>query len=128
MKQFFSVCPFIIIFHNILYFSCTGPEDDPFRPCFGCEGFRARQIYGSDYYNDIERSFISRQTGERFETTRQSRRIVCRNRRNIDSCRLRIDRGMQLRKETYSRVQEFVQSEQYLTQEDTDILRFFIRK
>ena len=126
LNAIFSVCPFIIIFHNILYFSCTGPEDDPFRPCFGCEGFRARQIYGSDYYNDIERSFISRQTGERFQTTRQSRRTVCRNGRA--NCKLRIDRGMQLRQRSYARAQEFVQSEQYLTQEDTDILRFFIRK
>ena len=35
---------------------------------------------------------------------------------------------MQLRQRSYARAQEFVQSEQYLTQEDTDILRFFIRK
>ena len=108
-----------------LVFSCIGPEDDPFRPCFGCEGFKARYIYGSDYQNDIERSYNSRQTGETFEATRQSKRILCRNGRSF--CRLRIDRGMQLRKKTYARAQEFVQSEQYLSQEDIDILRFFVR-
>jgi len=106
--------------------NCTGQEDDPFRPCFGCEGFVARQIFGSDYYNDRERSFISRQTGENFQTTKQSRRLICRNGRQ--NCRLRVSRGMQLRKRTYARAQEFVQSEQYLTEEDTNILRYYIRR
>ena len=115
----------ISISHHLI-FSCTGHEDDPFRPCFGCEGFVARQIYGIDYYNDIERSFISRQTGENFQTTKQSRRVICRNGRQ--NCQLRVSRGIQLRKRTYARVLEFIQSEQYLTQEDTDILRYYIRR
>ena len=113
----------ISISHHLIL-SCTGHEDDPFRPCFGCEGFVARQIFGSDYYNDIERSFISRQTSENFETTKQSRRLICRNGRQ--KCRLRVSRGMQLRKRTYARAQEFIQSEQYLTEEDTNILRYYI--
>ena len=116
---------FIQVYITFFAFSCSGPKDDPFRPCFGCEGASARNIYGNDYFNDIERSFISRQTGERFQTTRQSRRLVCRNGRA--NCRLRVDRGVQLRRRTYARAQQFVQSEQYLTDEDTDILRRYIK-
>ena len=106
-------------------FSCTDVDDDPFRPCFACEGFEARQVYGRDYYEPIENDFISRQSGERFQTTRQSRRLVCRGGRSI--CRLRVDRAMQFRQRSYSESLQFIQSEQYLTSEDTDILRFFKR-
>ena len=105
--------------------SCSGPGDDPFRPCFECEDSSARIIYGKDYYNDSERSFFSRQTGESFQTTRQSKRIVCRNGRA--NCNLRVDRGVQLRGRSYTRIQEFIQLEQYLTQEDLDILRFYLQ-
>ena len=112
-----------------MVFSCIGPEDDPFRPCFGCEGFKARYIYGNDYHNDIERSFISRQTGEHFQATRQSKRIVCRNGRR--NCRLRVDPGVQLRKRIKQIQRKFKRfkrkSEQYLSQEDIDILRFYIK-
>ena len=86
----------------------------------------ARIIYGNDYHNDIERSFFSRQTGERFQTTRQSKRVVCRSGRS--SCNLRVDRGAQLRSKDYARTQRFIQSEQYLTNDDMDILRFYFKR
>ena len=60
-----------------------------------------------------------------FQTTRQSKRIVCRNGRA--NCKLRVDRAMQLRQRSYNDTLQFVQSEQYLTPEDTDIIRFIRR-
>ena len=116
---------FSIILILLAIFSCIDEQDDPFRPCFACEGFEARQVYGRDYYEPIESNFISRQSGERFETTRQSRRLVCRSGRA--NCRLRVDRAMQFRQRSYEQALQFVQSEQYLTPEDTDILRFYKR-
>ena len=106
-------------------FRCIDPEDDPYRPCFACEGFTARKVYGRDYNNFAKIRFISRQSGEMFQTTRQSKRIVCTNGRS--NCRLRIDRAMQLRQRSYNDTLQFVQSEQYLTPEDTDIIRFIRR-
>ena len=103
---------------NFEPFSCTGEFDDRFRPCFSCESFQAKQIYGSDYFNDIERSFTSRQTGENFQATRQSRRLICRGGRA--NCRLRVSRGVQLRQRSYARALEFVQSEQYLSHPDRE--------
>ena len=50
---------------------------------------------------------------------------MCRNGRA--NCNLRVDRGVQLRVKSYARTQEFIQSEQYLTQEDLDILRFYLQ-
>ena len=109
----------------LFYLRCIDPEDDPYRPCFACEGFTARKVYGRDYNNFSRIRFISRQSDEMFQTTRQSRRIVCRNGRS--NCKLRIDRAMQLRQRSYSDTLQFVQSEQYLTPEDTDIIRFIRR-
>ena len=106
------------------FFSCTGPDDDPFRPCFACEGFAARKVYGSDYDYGVENNFISRQTGESFQSTRRSRRVV---RGRNGRARLRVDRAMQMRARTYARTQSFVQSEQYLSDEDVDIIRYRIK-
>ena len=114
------------ILTNFKSFSCTGEFDDPYRPCFGCEGFDARRAFGSDYYNDIEINFTSRQTNENYQATRQSKRVICRDGRS--NCRLRVSRGVELRQKNYPRALEFVQSEQYLSQEDLDILRSFIYK
>lgn len=68
---------------------------------------------------------MSRQSGEVFQTTKQSKRIICKNGRA--NCRLRVDRAAQLRQRSYNQSLQFVQSEQYLTPEDTDIIRFIKR-
>ena len=71
---------------------------------------------------------IDRQSGERFQVTRQSRRLICRrNPFGGRTCKLRVDRAMQLRVATYARAQQFVQSEQYLSNDDVDFLRYFFR-
>ena len=104
------------------------PRDDPFRTCFGCEDAAVRaRSHGPSYY-DYAYNFIDRQSGERFQVTRQRRRLICT--RNAGgggrSCKLRISRGMQLRTATYGRVQQFVQSEQYLSRDDIDIIRKYL--
>ena len=59
-----------------------------------------------------------------FLATAQSRRVVCRSgllgRR---ACRIRVDRAMELRRVTYGRGLQFIQSEQYLSDEDLSIIR-----
>ena len=68
---------------------------------------------------------IDRQSGEMFQATRQSRRIICGTGTNGGRrCRLRIDRAMQFRRITYGRAIQFIQSEQYLSNDDVDIIRF----
>ena len=108
-----------------LYYSCSNVNEDPFRACFGCD-FRASakssyDHYGYFYsngYQDYNR-YIERQTGETFQSTAQSRRVVCRGAvRANRNCKLRVDRAMQLRQTTYGRSTQFVQSEQYLSDDD----------
>ena len=111
------------------YHRCVDPRDDPFRTCFGCEDdavVRARS-HDPSYY-DYAYNFIGRQSGQRFQVTRQRRRLICtRNAVGVGrSCKLRISRGMQLRRATYARVQQFVQSEQYLSRDDIDIIRKYL--
>ena len=59
--------------------------------------------------------------------TAQKRRLICRNKRGgrvaRSDCRIRIDRLMQIRAETYGRAQQFIQSENYLSPEDINIIR-----
>ena len=117
------------MYEIVFYFSCNGPADDPFRPCFACEGFSAKSVYGAYYNNYIDIDITSRQTGESYQATRQSKRVVCRRVNGIvTGCRLRVDRGVQLRSRSYPRAQTFIQSEQYLSQEDIDIIRFYFFK
>ena len=115
-----------------LYYSCTHPSEDTFRSCFGCE-FKAvaktsYDHYGNFYphgYDYFSNDIQDRQTGERFQTTRQSRRVICRGGsggRRL--CKIRVDKTMQIRRKTYARVQQFIQSEQYLSMEDLDIIRY----
>ena len=115
---------------QFLYYRCTGPNDDPYRSCFGCENAAIRidsDLY--DSYYETFNNFIDRQSGERFQVTRQSRRLVCRGRATGGRiCSLRIDRAMQLRQTSYARVQQFVQSEQYLSDDDVNILIFLFFK
>jgi len=108
---------------------CSGPEDDPYRPCFACEGAQARKVYGADYYNYIEYDIYGRQANENFQATRQSKRVLCRApapNSNERICRLRVSRGMQLRSRSFARSQDFVQREQYLTEDDIDIIRYYL--
>ena len=105
-------------------FSCNGPEDDEYRPCFECDGFSARKVYGEYANNFIQYNYTSRQSGENFQATQQSSRVMCRLGISgiLVDCKLRVSRGMQLRSRSYERAQEFVQSEQYLSQEDIDLI------
>ena len=86
-------------------------------------------MYGAYYKNYIEIDITSRQTGESYEATRQSKRVICQRVNGIfTGCRLRVDRGVQLRSISYPRALTFIQSEQYLSQEDIDIIRFYFFK
>ena len=127
LKKHYFVITSIFILH-ICFCSCNGPEDDIFKPCFQCEGFSARQVYGDEYSDAIEYDFFDRQSGERFQATRQSARVLCRRGANGQciSPRLRVNRGMQMRSRTYARALEFIHAEQYLSQEDVDLIFRFL--
>ena len=72
---------------------------------------------------------MSRQTGEVFQATSQNRRVVCSTGPNGGQrCRLRIDRAMQLRRVSYGRALQFIQSEQYLGDDDVNIVRLLFSK
>ena len=119
----------IILTLSTFYCSCNGKEDDIYRPCFGCEGFTARKVYGDDFDDAIEYNFVDRQTAERFQATRQSRRLLCRQGRNGEPiCRLRVSRLMQLRNRSFRRALEYVHAEQYLSPEDIDIFFRYLNR
>ena len=110
--------------NKILFsYSCEGVNDDPFKPCFQCEDVTSRSELPYYAY-----SYIDRQSGEKFQVTRPSRRVVCRRgpagRRR---CRLRVSRAMQLRQTQYGPSLQFVQAEQYLSTDDLDILRYYVK-
>ena len=69
---------------------------------------------------------IDRQTGETFRVTKLSRRLICLNRINRSSCRMRVDRAMELRMVNYMRALQVIQSEGYLSSDDFDIIRYYI--
>ena len=72
---------------------------------------------------------MDRQTGEVFQATSQNRRVVCATGQNGGQrCRLRIDRAMQMRGVSYGRALQFIQSEQYLGDDDVDIVRLLLSK
>ena len=101
---------------------CDHPNDDSFRACFGCQEQENRKVHRSYhyYYN-----YIDRQTGEMFQATQQSRRVICGvGPAGAQRCRLRIDRAMQFRRVSYGRAIQFIQSEQYLGDDDVDIIRY----
>ena len=104
-----------------MYYSCTGPNDDPFTACFGCTQNEKgeEKVLDYDYENQYEN--IDRQVRERFRRTKKSRRVICR--RNRSNCKIRINKSIELRDRSYMRALEFVQSEEYLDQEDVDILK-----
>ena len=89
--------------------------------CLGCDPSDPYEHYG---YHGGPKNKINRQAGEVFQATSQSRRVVCGNgpdgRRR---CRLRIDKSMQLRMVQYGRALQFIQSEQYLSDEDLELIR-----
>ena len=107
---------------NILFcfnFRCVDPADDPFMACLGCDEVKYDH-YG--YHTDT--NHIDRQTGEVFQATSQSRRVICQTgEQGGQKCRLRIDRSMQMRNVKYGRALQFIQSEQYLGDEDVDLIR-----
>ena len=107
-----------------IFSSCIGPEDDPYRPCFECEGIQSRKVYGDAHFdNYLEYDFLtSRQSNESFQATRQSKRVVCGTENGNRRCRLRISRAIQLRGRSYARTQDFIQREQYLSEEDVELI------
>lgn len=100
---------------------CKGTDDDQFVPCFGCSDATERNGHPDYAYN-----YHDRQSGESFQVTRQSRRVICR--RGIAGrrvCRLRVSRSIQLRMRTYGRALQFIQSEQYLSMDDIELVKYF---
>ena len=104
----------------VFIFSCTSPTDDPFRACFGCENVETKR----DSNHPLFLNFIDRQSGEVFQATSQNRRVICgKDPLGNMRCRLRIDRAMQLRRVSYGRALQFIQSEQYLGDDDVSLIR-----
>ena len=96
------------------------PSDDPYRACFGCENDTTRRNLKQPRFH----SHIDRQSGEVFQATSQNRRVICgKDPQGNMRCRLRIDRAMQLRRVSYGRALQFIQSEQYLGDDDVSIIR-----
>ena len=112
--------------YNNYYFRCDSPNDDPFRACFGCEEDLKQRSFFHNYTNHFKEDFINRQTGERFRATRPSRRLICSNTINRNSCKIRVDRAMEIRDVTYMQALQVIQSEEYLIADDLDILRYHI--
>ena len=117
----------------LLFFSsrCVLPSDDPFTSCFGCESEITIKIVKQkryDYrYQEFD-NFIDRQSGEVFQATAQNRRVICvTGETGRRRCRLRIDRAMQLRGVSYGRALQFIQSEQYLGEDDVDVFKFLYK-
>ena len=106
---------------QIYYFRCILPSDDPYRSCFGCEtDVKVKVVRVKRAYY----SYVNRQSGEVFQATSQNRRVICGSDPNGNMrCRLRIDRAMQLRRVSYGRALQFIQSEQYLGDDDVAIIR-----
>ena len=113
----------LLFLSKISYFvsAVKGVNDDPYRPCFQCESFTAR-----DEVPDYAFSYIDRQAGEKFQVTQPRRRVVCRRGPSGQRlCRLRISRAMQLRQTQYASSLQFVQAERYLSTDDLDILKYY---
>ena len=116
----------------VLLYSCNDFGDDPFVPCFGCDNATPRNSFdrrhGFKNANDnSDFLFMERQSGESFRATRQSRRLICPrgSRTNGVGCRIRASRAIEIRQLPYSRIQKFIQAEEYLSGDDIEILRFF---
>lgn len=91
--------------------------------CFGCED-NSRSGFNHQFV-----SYIDRQSGEVFQATSQNRRVICgTGPMGGQRCRLRIDRAMQFRRVNYGRALQFIQSEQYLGNEDIDVVRYYYYK
>ena len=116
-----------IVYNSVAIFPrCVLPSDDPFTSCFGCESEITIKIVKQkryDYTHHEFDNFIDRQSEEVFQATAQNLRVICvagaTGRRR---CRLRIDRAMQLRGVSYGRALQFIQSEQYLGDDDVDVV------
>lgn len=98
---------------------CKGADDDEFAPCFGC-----RDETSKNGFYEYANNYHERQSGESFKVTNQSRRLICR--RGARNCRLRVTRSIELRQRTYGRALQFVQSEQYLSLDDMDLIKYFL--
>ena len=82
-----------------------------------------------NYNHQTIKSYIDRQTGEVFQATSQNRRVICtRGPEGGQRCRLRIDRAMQFRRVSYGRALQFIHSEQYLGDDDVNLIRYYFKK
>ena len=118
-------------FNDSIFYSCNDVKDDPFVPCFGCDSSTPRSSFDrrngfQSGYEDESFHFKNRQSDESFRATRQSRRVICpRGSRTGRRCRIRASRAIEIRSLTYSRTQQFIQAEEYLSSDDLQIIRFF---
>ena len=118
------------IIYNWIFHSCNSLEDDPFVPCFGCDDNAPRRSFDrrNDPHANETRGFVFKnpRSGERFWASRKIKRIICRiGSTTTRRCRLRVSRAVQIRRLPYIRVLKFVQAEEYLSEDDIDIIRFF---
>ena len=99
--------------------------DDLFLACFGCDNsFQTRFPLQENFIERQTQETLNPGTHDTFQSTRQSRRVICRRTpAGARDCRLRVDRLIQLRQRSYGRSIQFVQNEEYLTQEDLDLVR-----
>ena len=109
---------------------CVNVTDDPFRPCFGCETAAPRNSdeRNENFFDFEDDSFeyVDRQTREVFRVTSQRRRLICRRSATAGrQCVIRVSRAVELRSRNYIQALRFIQAEQYLSEDDVDILRFF---
>ena len=108
------------------YHNPDPPCDEIFRACFGCEHSPAQSYYNSPrnsylFGYDSYGNYIDRQTGETYESTQQSRRVVCRG---GGRCNLRVDKAAQRRDLKYGKALNFANQEQYLSNEDLDLIGY----
>ena len=68
---------------------------------------------------------MERQSGESFRATQQRRRLICPrgSRTNGVGCRIRASRAIEIRRLPYSRIQRFIHAEEYLSNDDLEIIR-----
>ena len=116
----------------LLSYSCNDFGDDPFVPCFGCDNATPRNSFDGrhGFKNANHKSdflFMERQSGESFRATQQRRRLICPrgSRTNGVGCRIRASRAIEIRQLPYRRIQKFIHAEEYLSDDDLEILRFF---
>ena len=109
------------------YASSQDNCEDPYRACIGCDHSPTQSYYnpyGTAYPlgYDAYGSSLERLTGETYERTAPSGRVICGPRRR--RCMLRIDRAAQFRNVRYTAANRFMIREQYISREEADDFEF----